>query len=131
MLIGDVNRRELDLNRRVARKSPYRNVLRSFFRDGRVLLDIHSFPPKTTMKYDHSEVAVGTNRYQIEDYVKELTDYIYARDIFTFSVGGLVTDIITEAKGYGVEAYLLEFNEELPSSYRYRIVDVICDYFGG
>jgi len=130
LIVGHINRRISDLNRKSSRFTDFRQDIRDCFHDNLIVLDVHSFPPKTTRKYDGAHVAIGTNSYSFEHYVRNLTDYILLNGIYTFAVNNLTTDIITEAKDNDVaEAYLLEFNEKIKKSYRYHICDVIADYF--
>lgn len=127
---GDINRHNNDLNRPRSRDTTnFRILLRKQLKkQPLLLLDIHSFS-KETEKYKGADVAIGTDRHNIEGYLKDLADYLYDQGYNSFVVSDLEADIIKEAKEYGIPAFLLEFNEEIPKKTHSKIIKLLIEYF--
>jgi hypothetical protein len=129
---GDVNRNDCDLNRAESRfNTQFRRLLRQELKKyPALLLDIHSFS-KDSEKYKGSDVALGTDRWAIEKYNKEMADCLYSDGFRTFVVNNLEGDIIKEAKEYGVPAYLFEFNESVPMKEHRKAIHTIINVIEG
>ena len=129
MLVADVNRDITDYNRKSSRSSRFRTALRDLLTNQPFcVLDVHSFPPEYPGEFDDAEVAIGSNNYKLEPYIKDVTKYLADNGIRAYAVGNIIADIVQEVKDYGVPGLLFEFNEGLETEYRRYIAESIVDF---
>jgi hypothetical protein len=105
LLIPLTPRSEGDFNRIWTRDSPYRQQLTKAMETAWLVLDIHSYPPP------HWE---GYNAIVLDDRRSppaSLLDFSIVTKI-TIDVRGQGNDIQDEAHSRGIEAFLIEFNEQ-------------------
>lgn len=129
VLYADVNRDYLDLNREVSRDSPFRQELRDLLvKHPLFILDIHSFPADQPGEFKDSDVALGSENYELEPYLIDMVDYLHDKDINAIAVGNIICDIVVEAKTYDIPSYLIEFNEGVDREKREQIIGWIIEY---
>ena len=118
LLLGDVPRSIMDLNRARARDSTrYRERLRKLMRDNphAVLLDVHSFPAgEASFGPTDVEVVLLDDSSPPEAYSFALRNTLLDADVSVrLMLGSRVNDIQEEARERGMRALLVEFNESL------------------
>lgn len=147
-VISDMPRVSLDLNRSQSINSSfhekYINILKKFNNNG-LLMDIHSFPNDpylSTYNLDfYIIVEEGNDNTKILDMFKTSGDFIDTDINFKLSnnynintdyskyfrykiLQGYNNFIIEEAKKYGIDSFIVEFNESLNN----EKLDNICNY---
>lgn len=133
LIVGDVGRSVLDLNRCVSRNSPFRHRVRDAVDRARVLgcvpivLDVHSFPP------EHHKFSLYSICVLSPDGKRPC-----ARGLFRhlknagFSVGLYeheIADIILEMGHLGTDGVLVEFAEAENSGVRWSIARSVAEFF--
>lgn len=121
LLIPLTPRSEGDLNRIWTRDSPYRQQLTKAMESAWLVLDIHSYPPP------HWE---GHNAIVLDDRwppPQSLLQFSTATGIAA-DVRGQGNDIQDEAHGRGIEAFLIEFNEQGDITKQNEMIDKIVGW---
>ena len=137
LLIGDINRTQIDLNRRNSRNVAFRkNLVRVIEQQKKppLVLDIHSAnsnffgTAELTLIQPHSDawpdylikgVATGKAGWRrskyVENYTHDFLEFMNRNGVRTniYHTWPPTADLIFQARGLGAAALLIEFNEEI------------------
>ena len=137
LLIGDVNRVDIDLNRRESRKTAFRKNLERVIKQQTtppLVLDIHSAngnffgTAELTLIQPHAEawpdyiikgVATGKAGWRrskyVENYAANFIDYMNKNGVRTniYHTWPPTADLIFQSRSMGAASLLIEFNEEI------------------
>lgn len=109
LLLGDVPRTALDLNRSAARESAYRETLRGLVHEGVTVLDVHSYP-RGAFRTNTETVLLSNPANRAES--ASLAEAIQGRGVSTALLRGARNDIQQEMTELGIPALLLEVRED-------------------
>jgi hypothetical protein len=132
LLVGDVYRANVDLNRYGARSIGFRVKVRKALADTHVnlLLDVHSFPNSETWRlYERPDIVVLDNVPMSKHWLKFVQALAKSTDLNVAHLPGGENDIVEEARAMGVRAILIEFREGLSAEQLERATKSISDYF--
>ena len=104
--IAETPRAAMDFNRRRARGTEYREKLRHYMQQARIVLDIHSYPGSPERGWDRYDVVLLEDRRPTPASSRQFAS---ATGI-VLDPNGARNDIQDEAHERGLEAFLLEFN---------------------
>jgi hypothetical protein len=110
LIVGNINRLELDLNRIGSRFSAlFRQKIRAAIaeKDDIFVLDVHSFPPD----YQWSN-KIGENVIVLFDFEKDISNVVPIQRLNGIKViPGAQNDIMDEMLEKGIPSFLIELNE--------------------
>lgn len=110
LIVGNINRLELDLNRIGSRFSAlFRQKIRDATKEKDVfVLDVHSFPPD----YQWSSGMENNNVIVLFDFEKDINNIVPIQRLGGIKVvPGAQNDIMDEMLEKGIPSFLIEFNE--------------------
>ena len=114
LIVADMLRAQMDLNRIQSRQTGFRKCVRSKLPDIQLLLDIHSFPASTVWAgLGNLELVVLDNEPGVAVWTKLAADLKKRGVRAAYVRGSLENDIVLEARLAGVSSVLVEFNESL------------------
>jgi len=106
VILGSVNRLELDLNRIESRNHTFRNQIRNQITADTLVIDVHSFPEEETW---------GRGTWQQAIVLLDKDPYNVMQNVNLFNIGpvleGVNNDIMDECLQSGTRCFLLEVNE--------------------
>jgi hypothetical protein len=125
LIIGNINRDDIDLNRKASRKTEFREYVRRLSNsECRVIIDVHSFP-NGSANYGDMDTALVSPNDKPTRLERALLDAFDEAGIDSMFVGNEKADIYVEATKHGKPVVLVEFNERLTDTRVHAIVDVV------
>jgi hypothetical protein len=154
LLIGDINRVDIDLNRKESRKTAFRQNLEKVIKQQKyppMVLDIHSAngnffgTAELTLIQPHAEawpdymvkgVATGKAGWRrskyVENYTNDFVEYMNRNGVRTniYHSWPPTADLIFQSRSLGAGALLIEFNEAVIRNEKHleSVVDVLASW---
>jgi hypothetical protein len=132
LVVGDIPRDVLDLNRERARwKTNFRHVVRDALKrdpQNTIHLDVHSFRINSKV-YAGNDIAIATTEKRARPHEIALRDHLLANGVRCRIYTEMLMDVVPEGRELGVAvSYLIEFNEGSTPEQKNRYADLVSDF---